>query len=401
MCRPEGEECEVRRPIRATAVCCAGLAGLALPVCPARGRWKSTTARLARPGRPKAPGNPFVRSRPRPAAPHSRRHPRPSRPPRRARHRPSAEPGTPGSNTSDLSLPASERAFGGGEPTTSAAAAEEAAAEGEKKDARGLLMKALGVPEDAGWKVYGWIQNSYTGNTNGIPANGFNFGVNPNFLANRWMGNQYYLIFEKPLEQNDEINFGFRVDNLFGNDWQFNHMHGLFEQLVQARTTSPATTPPSSTARSTCPFLTKGGIDIKGGRFYTILPAMKWCPRPAVRSSRSPTCSTTASRSPTSGVLTTLHVTDRINLYNGAINGWDRWINENYKWGYIGGFSWTSKDEKTSLAFTTVWGPNQFPNQLPGNQQIYPDRLRQRARRSPACEPRLHVATTGRCSRPS
>ena len=46
------------------------------------------------------------------------------------------EPGQPGSNASDLSLPASERAFGGGEPTTSAAGAEEAKAEEKKKRRR-------------------------------------------------------------------------------------------------------------------------------------------------------------------------------------------------------------------------------------------------------------------------
>jgi hypothetical protein len=28
------------------------------------------------------------------------------------------------------------------------------------------------------------------------------------------------------------------------------------------------------------------------------------------------------------GVITTLHVTDKINLFNGSIKGWDRWINE-------------------------------------------------------------------------
>src|SRR6185312_1772496 len=91
-----------------------------------------------------------------------------------------------------------------------------------------LLMKALGTEE---WpvKFYGWIQNSFTGNANGTPRNALNFGVNPNFLANRWMGNQYYLVVENPLEVNDTVNFGFRVDNLFGNDWQFNHMHGLFD----------------------------------------------------------------------------------------------------------------------------------------------------------------------------
>ncbi|MBV8555727.1 MAG: hypothetical protein JO116_09185, partial [Planctomycetaceae bacterium] len=81
-----------------------------------------------------------------------------------------------------------------------------------------LLMKFLGM-EESPVKIYGWLQNSYTGNANGTPRNRFNFGVNPNDLANSWMGNQYYLIVENPLEQNDRINFGFRVDNLFGNDW--------------------------------------------------------------------------------------------------------------------------------------------------------------------------------------
>ena len=56
-----------------------------------------------------------------------------------------------------------------------------------------------------------------------------NFGVNPNDLANRWMGNQYYLVVEDKVEQTDTVNLGWRVDSLFGNDWQFNHMHGLFD----------------------------------------------------------------------------------------------------------------------------------------------------------------------------
>ncbi len=62
------------------------------------------------------------------------------------------------------------------------------------------------------------------------------------------------------------------------------------------------------------------------------------------------------------GMLSTLHLTDRINVYNGAVNGWDRWINENYKWNYLGGFSWTSKSGKTNLAVSYIIGPNQYPN---------------------------------------
>jgi hypothetical protein len=72
------------------------------------------------------------------------------------------------------------------------------------------------------------------------------------------------------------------------------------------------------------------------------------------------------------GALSTWHVTDKFNLYNGAINGWDRWINDRYTWGYIGGFSWTGNEDRTTLAFTAVWGPNQFPDFLPNSQRITP-----------------------------
>jgi len=284
------------------------------------------------------------------------------------------EPGQPGSNTSDLSLPASERAFGGGEPTTSAAGAEEAKAEEakkeeEKKDARGLLMKAFDVPEDAGWRIFGWIENSFTGNANGR-GNGLNFGVNPNFKANQWMGNQYYLVFEKPLKQNDTFNWGARIDNLFGNDWQFNYMQGFLNRVFK---------PGSFTgydiaqfyAEVHLPILTQGGFDVKAGRWYTlagyeVVPATG---RPLLS---VPYMFNYGQPFTHMGVVTTWHVTDKFNLYNGTINGWDRFIDEHYKWGYIGGFSATSKDEKTSLAFTCVWGPNQFPSQLPANQPIYP-----------------------------
>jgi hypothetical protein len=46
------------------------------------------------------------------------------------------------------------------------------------------------------------------------------------------VGKLYYLIFERPLKQTDEVDFGFRVDNLFGNDWQFTYMQELFNRAI-------------------------------------------------------------------------------------------------------------------------------------------------------------------------
>jgi len=289
---------------------------------------------------------------------------------------PVAEPGgAPVPSDNDLGTPKAERSGGGGEPTTATAKTEEggAAAGGEEKkeeaaaparDETKLLMNFLGL-EDAKTKVYGWIQNSYTGNTNGVPSNAMNFGVNPNFLANRWMGNQYYLIVENALEQNDKINFGYRVDNLFGNDWQFNHAHSTFDgsyKLDHFAGYDPA----QYYAEVHLPILTKGGLDIKGGRWYSlvgyeVVPATG---RPLLS---VPMMFNYGQPFTHNGVISTLHVNERVNLYNGAVNGWDRNWNTHYKYSYIGGFSWTSKSGNTSFTTIVITGPNQYPT-FPGNK---------------------------------
>jgi hypothetical protein len=262
-------------------------------------------------------------------------------------------------------MPAANTRISAGMPSTTAARRAPEAGDMVKH-----LQDLLGY-EEAPVKIFGWIENSYTGNTNGMPRNGQNFGVNPNHLANSWQGNQYYIVVENPLEQSDEINFGFRVDALFGNDWQFNFMQGLFNNAFKLDSFAGLDLP-QIYGQVHLPFFFKGGIDVKAGRGYSIagyeqVPAIA---RPLLS---VPYMFEYGQPFTHVGVLTTAHLTDRVNLYNGAVNGWDRWINERYLWGFIGGASWTSKDEKTTLATTVIWGPNQFPSQLPGNQQLYPD----------------------------
>ena len=272
-------------------------------------------------------------------------------------------PGVP-----DLAVPAADRDIGGGEPTGETAATE--AAEAEDDANKPVLLQDLLGFEDSPVKVYGWIQNSYTGNTNGRGVSGENFGVNPNHKANWWLGNQYYAVIENPLEQEDHVNFGFRMDNMFGNDWQFNYMQGFFNNAFPLNW-FPGYDIPQLYGEMHLPILTDGGLDVKAGKFYTIagyeqVPAIA---RPLLS---TPYMFTYGQPFTHTGVLTTLHLTDKINIYNGAINGWDRWINQRYLWGYIGGFSWTSDDDRTTLAMTAVWGPNQYPSFLPADQQIYP-----------------------------
>lgn len=280
----------------------------------------------------------------------------------------SAAPGAPTPDeptTPDLSVPAADRSLGGGEATDTSQAAEEATGRGEPWKLQAILGLA-----DSPVKVYGWIQNSFTGNANGF-GNGLNFGVNPNYKANQWMGNQYYVVVEDPIEQTDQVNLGFRVDNIFGNDWQFNYIQGMFNRAFERGQVAAYDMgqlygeihlpDPTGATR---------GIDVKGGRWYTIagyeqVPAIA---RPLL------SVPYMMNYGPFThvGVLTTWHLTDKINLYNGSINGWDRWINIHYQWGYIGGFSWTGNEDRTTLAVTAIWGPNQFPRFLPADQPIYP-----------------------------
>jgi hypothetical protein len=260
-----------------------------------------------------------------------------------------------------LGLPAAERL----EPTEAEAEAEAVA---PAPQVTTLLMRALKAT-DSPVRVYGWVQNSYTGNANGR-GNGNNFGVNPNFKADQWMGNQYYLVVENPLELNDTVNFGFRIDQMIGNDWQFNYMQGLFNRAYP-----PGHFPGYDLSQLYgevhLPILTPGGLDIRGGLFYT-LAGYEQVPAIARPLLSVPYMFNYGQPFRHVGLYTTLHLTPNLNLFNGTINGWDRWLSESYIWGYIGGFAWTSRDKRTQVAFTCVWGPNQFPHFLGPNQPIYP-----------------------------
>ncbi len=172
----------------------------------------------------------------------------------------------PGESVPDLGVPAADRAIGGGEPTSETAATEAAeAAEDPNQPKR--LQDLLGFG-DSPVKIYGWSQQSYTQNLNGY-GNGINAGVTPNFKANNWMGNQLaYIIFEDPLEQDDTINLGWRIDNLFGNDWAFNYEQGFLNNAFNVGELGYDLAQVYGEIH--LPWFTEGGLDIKGGRFYTL-----------------------------------------------------------------------------------------------------------------------------------
>jgi hypothetical protein len=258
----------------------------------------------------------------------------------------------------NLSRPRAERRGEGGGP--SRAEEEEDEEEEEEDELDGYikpnLLNDLLRLDDSPVKLFGWVQGSFTANPR-LSSDGQNFGVNPNNLANAWTFQQVYFVVEKRVAEGDQPDLGFRFDNLFGNDWQNFHAVGLFDRAF--RVDHFGYDPVQMYGELHLPWLTLGGLDIKGGRFYSLAGY-----EDGMAPSR-PLLSTGylfsyAHPFTQFGMMTTWHLTDRINLYNGAVNGWDRWINQHYKWGYAGGASWDSADERTNLALTINWGPDQI-----------------------------------------
>jgi hypothetical protein len=272
---------------------------------------------------------------------------------------PSQPGGTEAAGGTDLTVPRAERGGqGAAQPTEAGQAQQQPAPSAAPAAPTPLyLNRAIGL-EDAPVRVFGWLQNSFTGNANGTPADRSNFSVFPNRLANQWQGNQYYLAVENPLEADDMANLGFRFDTLFGNDWQFTKAYGLFDRAFHNNQFAGIDLP-QIYGEMHLPVLTPGGLDIKGGRFYNpagfeAVPAIS---RPML------SVPYTFNFTPFTffGLFTTLHLTDRINLFNGAINGFDRWVDRHYKWGYIGGITYKSRDQKTNVTLIGVSAPDQLP----------------------------------------
>ena len=232
-----------------------------------------------------------------------------------------------------------------------------------------LLMRFLRT-EDEPVKTYGWLENSYTQNTNGRPRNDSNFSVFPNRGANQWQGNQYYFILENPLESNvDYVNLGFRFDTLVGNDWQFSKSYGLFDRAFHNNTFGGVDLP-QMYGSIHLPILTPLGMDVIGGRFYS--PAGFESVMPVKRPLLSVPYLFNFTPFTLFGTETILHLNERVNLINGVVNGWDRWIDSSYRYSYLGGINYTSRDTKTSFSSVILTGPDQLPRYAPVNSPILP-----------------------------
>ncbi len=236
-----------------------------------------------------------------------------------------------------------------------------------------------------GPKVSGWIQGGYTYNldgpnrgvaplvggvplataADGTPLPSSFLGPNFNNRSNDFMANQVWLRLEKALDH-EKASWGYTIDVNYGQDAaDFNVISiGMWENFtgdaaaVIADDEDYGLDIPQFFVETHIPgFITPKGMDIRVGRFFTLHGNEL---SPAIQTdfySHSygyfyswPLTHT--------GVMTTLHLTDTVDLMNGIVLGWDNvFADNNDKLSWHGMVMWTACDKRSSFWLTWMAGP--------------------------------------------
>jgi hypothetical protein len=221
--------------------------------------------------------------------------------------------------------------------------------------------------DDYGLKLHGWVGQSFTFNPD-RPDTRTNGPVSFTDRANEYQLNQVYLIFERVLDQTKEdIQFGGRVDALFGSDYFFTTSRGLeLEQDGTQRWNSQdgpnRTVFGPDNGRLHGFALPQGYAEIAGynssvkiGHFYTILgfdvvadPQNFFATHSYAFQYGEPFTHT--------GILWNYKLNDNWSLNNGIVQGWDNTDDTNDTKSYIGGVNYDNKETGTSIAVEVIHG---------------------------------------------
>ena len=264
---------------------------------------------------------------------------------------------------------------------------QEAAEEVESAPERYLELEFL---KKRGISTYGWVNVGIGANNWGSPFNG------PiTFNDRNWQGqmNQLYLVNEKVLNTEDGgLDWGGRVDLLYGTDYIFTTARGLdgnlFNQPNQYGVTGAPSWASSKDYGLAMPQIYGevgyGNHAVKFGHFYTIIG---YEVVPAIGNFFYTHAYTMQYGEPFThtGILDTWKVNDQMTVYAGITNGWDNFSDPinvlgianpgypaaNSNAAFLGGVTFKNSDETQALTVTTSSGneAGDFVN-LIGNRSL-------------------------------
>lgn len=239
---------------------------------------------------------------------------------------------------------------------------EEKKEDEEEKDEpeKGLFMKAMeGTPlgcwmEQRKISFSGWTQMSYTGSQTSTT----NLPVTWNDRANRFLLQQHWMRLEKAIDtESKEASFGWRIDGVFGTDYRFMLMRGLFNQQLENSTGAQnlyGFDLPQFYVNGYFPNLFEG-TEVQIGRMGTC-----WGYE-SVEGPSSPLLSRSYAFNwaPPFFHLGIMVMPKFSKNWSGKFmlaNGNDVFIDPAEEIRFVGSLTWTSDDEKDTVAFGTTFG---------------------------------------------
>jgi len=207
--------------------------------------------------------------------------------------------------------------------------------------------------------IYGWVESGFTGNVDS-PRDNQNFGRVFDDRSNEFVMNQAVITAERALDPKVGLDWGFKLQLLFGTDARYIHSLGLLDHAMRSSLYQPDI--PEVYLSLHFPVLTEGGIDLKLGKFVTLEGAETIDPR------TNPFYSHTyifnfAIPFNHSGALFTLYATKWLNLVAGVTRGVNTSIDDNNDApAFHGGIGLHLNEEKFVVSAATHIGP-----ETPGN----------------------------------
>jgi hypothetical protein len=213
-------------------------------------------------------------------------------------------------------------------------------------------LETVSRPSEPPFKVYGWIETGITFNPD-QPDDRQNFGRLFDDRANELLLNQAVITFERALPSAaDRIQWGFKLQAMFGSDARFIHSLGLLDNTMH-ETVQPDLVEAYLVLH--LPVLSAGGIDLKLGKFVTLEGAETIDPRSNTFYSHTYIFNFGIPFNHT-GALATWHATPKLGLYAGLTRGVNTSMDDNNgSLGFHGGIGLNLLEGKlTALASTHI-----------------------------------------------
>lgn len=221
-----------------------------------------------------------------------------------------------------------------------------------------FLMDGMGLANlfgDSGIRAFGWLEGGYTDASSGRGL--LATQTRQNRFGDEFLLNQIGLVIQKPLKQ-DRFDIGFNIRYFAGADAALGQPKGGIDD--------PPGNPRFSHdfrdlyVSAHLPILTEGGMDVKIGRMNTIIGYNGFLApyRPLYSSDYQFFYSQDGAFT---GLLTNLHVTDRLEVWNGVTLGANTFfeMRSDNSICYIGQVNyWVQEERRTRLTASVYAGPD-------------------------------------------